>query len=885
MRVIQANTQSMNQILGKTKEKLINQELRLLEERFKGVFDNANDCMVYLDLAGTILDVNRKGLELVGGVKKDFIGKHFAEFWTTDSKDKSHAMNMLRKMLSGEKLNFKTDSKNKKGQNIELEVSASLVKDDGKAFGILVIARDITEFKKAEEKVGYETEKYKTFFENARDVVVTFDLKGKLTSVNKAIREYDLREDEVVGKNLLKFVSKSYWPMVLKDIARAALGEQIDGEIELITPKGKRIVEYRSNPLKKGEKVISVLSVLRDITERKKIDDELRASEEKYRSLFEEAMDATFVADAKTGIIIDCNRAASELVGREKSELIGKHQRILHPPEDTVGKFSKTFTQHLKEKEGQILETKVITKDGRLKDVSIKAKIFKLGDKKVIQGIFRDITERKRIEEELTHERDFLQALMNNIPDFIYFKDRESRFLRVNKSHTQALGIHDVNEAIGKIDFDFFPEEHAREYFEDEQNIMKTEQPLINKIEKVRMPDGRIRWASTTKIPIKNNYGNVIGLVGISRDITERKQIEEKLEYERDLLQVLMDNIPDTIYFKDAASRFMRINKAQARALGAKDPQDAIGKADFDFFTDEHSRDAYIDEQRIVKTGQPLINNVEKITTPDGRFWWASATKVPIKNKEGQIIGTVGISRDITKLVETEKELRRYSTQLEEIVEERTRKLREAQRLAAIGETAAMVGHDLRNPLQTVAVIPYMVGQMVQSMPVSAKEIVEKNGLPELMNMLRDQTVYMNKIVSDLQDYSRPVNLELEEINLYDMINETLSPTQIPENIEVHNEIEHGFLATLDSYLMKRVFTNLILNAVQAMPEGGKLTIKASRNNEDVPISVQDTGVGIPEENMPKLFQPYSQRNQRGKVLGWPYVNELSKPTEADSAS
>jgi PAS domain S-box-containing protein len=131
-----------------------------------------------------------------------------------------------------------------------------------------------------------------------------------------------------------------------------------------------------------------------------RIEKAFRASEKKYRKQFEEAMDAIFIADAETGIIIDCNRATSELVDREKSELVGKHQCILHPPEKIKGEFSRTFKRHLKEEEGQVLETQVITKKGEVKDVAIKANVFELEGKKLLQGIFRDITERKRMEKE-----------------------------------------------------------------------------------------------------------------------------------------------------------------------------------------------------------------------------------------------------------------------------------------------------------------------------------------------------------------------------------------------------------------------------------------------------------------------------------------------------
>jgi len=140
--------------------------------------------------------------------------------------------------------------------------------------------------------------------------------------------------------------------------------------------------------------------LIQEVNERKRTEEALKESEEKYRRQFEEAMDAIFIADAEKGIIVDCNHAASELVGRAKSELVGKHQRILHPPEEIEGESSRTFKQHLKEKEGQALEAHIITKNGEIRDVSIKANIFEFKGKKIMQGIFRDFTEQKRSEEE-----------------------------------------------------------------------------------------------------------------------------------------------------------------------------------------------------------------------------------------------------------------------------------------------------------------------------------------------------------------------------------------------------------------------------------------------------------------------------------------------------
>ncbi len=175
---------------------------------------------------------------------------------------------------------------------------------------------------------------------------------------------------------------------------------------EIFEPYLDKYLEIKALPrFDSDNQLIGLVHVVRDITKRKQAEGLLRESEEKYRRQFDEALDAIFIADATTGILIDCNRAASELVGREKSELIGKHQQIFHPPEEREEKFSRTFRQHLEEKEGRSLDAKVITKGGKIRDVSIKANLFEINGRKILQGIFRDITERKRMEEELLKAR------------------------------------------------------------------------------------------------------------------------------------------------------------------------------------------------------------------------------------------------------------------------------------------------------------------------------------------------------------------------------------------------------------------------------------------------------------------------------------------------
>jgi len=566
-------------------------------------------------------------------------------------------------------------------------------------------------------------------------VVVVDEKTHEIVDANpNALEAIGASKEHVIGKTCHRFIC----PAEKGKCPISDLGQTVDkSERVLLRANGEKIPILKTvTPIMwRGHKYL--IESFIDITERKQMEDALSESEEKYRTQFEEALDAILVADAETGLIIDCNRAASELVGREKSELVGEHQRILHPPEEIEGGFSRTYKQHLKEKEGQILEDRVITKNGEIRDAAIKTNVFELRGRKLIQGVFRDITERKRMEEELARERDLFRALMDNVPDPIYFKDAESRFTRVSKVSCPGLGVESPEEAVGMTDFDFCPEELAEQFRADDVMVMKSGEPLVNKEE-------------------------------------------------------------------------VMINK--------------IGKK------------------------------------------WYSATKVPIRGKNGQVVGLFGISRDITKLKETEEKLRRYSEHLEELVEERTRKLRQAERMAAIGETAAMVGHDLRNPLQGIVGLIYLLEKQVENIP---SEVVEKQKMSERLWMVQKQATYMDKIVSDLRDYARPVDAGPVPTCVSRLINDVLQLVAIPPNVQVSVSIPGNLpRLMLDPELMKRVFSNLVLNAVQAMPKGGRLTVEAFREGDVAFISIQDTGIGIPEENLSRLFKPLFTTKSKGQGFG-----------------
>ena len=203
---------------------------------------------------------------------------------------------------------------------------------------------------------------------------------------------------------------------------------------------------------------------------------------------------------------------------------------------------------------------------------------------------------------------------------------------------------------------------------------------------------------------------------------------------------------------------------------------------------------------------------------------------------------------------------------LRKVIEERTKQLKDSERLVAIGQTAGMVGHDLRNPLQTIIGELFLAKNEVKSL--SDGEV--KNNLQESIRTIEDQAVYMDKIVSDLQAFVQPVKIDKKPINLKELVDGVLASVVTPTNILVLTQIEDYFpQIKADIHLLKRVLINLVTNSVQAMPDGGKLTLLGQVNSEgQVSITVQDTGVGIPDEIKKQIFTPLFTTKPHGQGFG-----------------
>lgn len=226
----------------------------------------------------------------------------------------------------------------------------------------------------------------------------------------------------------------------------------------------------------------------------------------------------------------------------------------------------------------------------------------------------------------------------------------------------------------------------------------------------------------------------------------------------------------------------------------------------------------------------------------------------------------------LKQALDNQDRFKEYTQNLELIVKRQRKMLKETERLAAIGQTAGMVGHDIRNPLQAIVSELFLAQDEIKNLPLSK----EKNCLLESFIFIEEQLHYINKIVSDLQDYARPLNPEFLKLDLLEAISDSIVTISVPSNIHLTIVAENHFpKLNLDPSFLKRILVNLVTNSIQAMPDGGKLTIRTAVESGKAIITVEDTGVGIPSEIRSKIFQPLMTSKSKGQGFGLAVVKRL----------
>ena len=473
-----------------------------------------------------------------------------------------------------------------------------------------------------------------------------------------------------------------------------------------------------------------------------------------------------------------------------------------------------------------------------------------------------------------------LEDILENIPSAVVVFDKpDGKVVYANKRAIELHGVDPCGIALEKQakDLKIFsmegktcPTEELYTYRALFNGETFRDEPII--IERV---DGERFIVNVSAKPLCNADGKTIGAIAIFDDVTERMQTQEALMESEGRLKMAQE-------ISHMGSWEYHVK--EDRAIWSEElfhifglPIQKYGPNIKEYFSIIHPDDREaINKAMALQTTGHLYSKASfdyRILRQDGSVRTIHTERMVREVDEAQKVTIIaGIEQDITERKQIEQKLEEYTKNLEELVEERTRQLKDAERLAAIGQTAGMIGHDIRNPLQAIAGELYLMKQDIDNSPDSKC----KQDVQESLGSIQEQIDYVDKIIADLQDFARPLKPEQVEVDLCTAIPQLVATVKVPSNVESHTECDRLLpKVKVDLTFLKRVLVNLTTNAVQAMPNGGKLTIKATQQDNNVIITVTDTGSGIPDEIKPKIFQPLMTTKAKGQGFGLAVVKRL----------
>lgn len=843
------------ELIESSEIKQTKEALRASEEKFERIYEGASDAMVYLDTSGKILEVNKKAVELFGGSKKELLGKHFAKVGVISVRELPTLMSTFAKVLAGKQVTADMCIKNRKGREICLECSASLMKTHDR-HAILLLARDITERKRAEE----ELIRLSSAVKMSTDSIVIGDLDAKIIAVNEATLKMYGTDDkmDLIGRNSFDLIAPEE-----REKALAGMKEVLEKgyhkglEYHIITKNGARMPVEMSVALMKDAdgKPIGFVSISRDIIERKKTEQAIRESQQKSERLFRSNPEAAVYCDPDFRIL-DINPRFSELFGYSLDEIKGKQLGKIIVSEDKMGE-SEFLGK--KSKEGYVYcDTVRMRKDKSLVPVSISVAPMIVESQLIgYIALYKDMTARKQAEEALRESEEKYRNVVENTKDSIVITDLKGNVLFGNEATEELTGYtleNGVRMNVRQVTpLKYWPRSLAM--------LLKAKQgkqiPYFESM--IKRKDGTLIQVESGGQAIFKN-GKAVGVQIITRDIAQRKEMEEKLkQYSEHLEEMVQKRTEELLESErkysalvEEASDGVAILQDEKIVFASRRVAEIVG---------------YSKEELIGLSIAKLVN--EKYLPIATEHYQGTLlqgetlppiSEIELINKTGENVLTEISSRRISHYGRPAVLVILRDVRERKRMEEQRLRL---EKLATMGELATMVAHDLRNPLASIRNACFYIKN---TYPARA-DAECKNSL-EMLEIVEKEILAASNIVNDLLDFATRRPLQKKKQNINNPIDDSLKRIHTPENISVERKYAKKAAVAVDEKQLERVFINLTKNAAQAMPNGGTLTIATNETKDHVEIAFTDTGTGIQEENMNKLFSPLFTTKAKGIGIG-----------------
>ena len=835
-----------------TDRKRAEEALKESEEKFREIFNNANDMItvseIKEDMPGRFIEVNKVGLKMLGYTKEEFL--NMTPFDIVSSESSVSVLDVISEMSKKGYARHESVIVSKDGFNIPVEIATHFFKLKGKDM-ILAVSRDITDRKRAEEALKESEKKFRELFDQATDMLSLTELKDdgtikKYIEVNKAAsKRLGYTKDELLNMGPLDLYldNSSIVGMVSEMFEK---GYSISENVQ-IAKDGRQIpVELNTRIFKlRGENV--VLSISRDITERKKSEEELKRSE----TILEEASHISKIGAYEWNMKGDEITVSAEwqrIYGVKDNKLhLDDIIKLVHP--DDASRVQRELNKSIKTVRAYDLEHRINRSNGEIRYIHARGRVLldDEGKSAKMYGVAEDITERKHAEEQIKRLAD----IVDSSDDAIIGEDLNGIILSWNKGAEKIYG-YSAREMVGKPIFNLAPgseREKTSKLLEEVKNGRKVAHYEAQRTKK----DGTKIDILVTLSPIKNFDGEIIGISAIVRDITEGKKAEKALIESEEKLNATIKSSPDSIISSNLNLDIISCNQASMDMYGASS-EELIGLNALELI-DPKDRPTLIEAAKIALSEERSVTLELNSVTLDGKkVFPVEISGNSIRDAEGKPIGFVAITKDITERKNAEKER-------ETLIGELERSNQELQQFAYIAS------HDLQEPLRTISSFTQLLARRYRGQ-------IDKDA-DEFIDFIVDGTNRMQAMIKDLLKYSRVQTRgeEFKPTDVQNALDQALFNLKV--TIDENNaEITHDNLpvVTADEKQLIQLFQNLIGNAIKFKKpdEPPKIHILSRKDeeNKEYILGVSDNGIGMDQQYAGRIFELFQRLHTRDEYKG-----------------
>ena len=812
------------------------------------LIDKSLDGIVVLDVDARVVEANQRFAEMLGYTLDEVRELHT---WDWDKNFAPEQILEMGRNVDEKGLHLETKHTRKDGSAIDVDISISGIRYGGQKL-IFCIQRDVTEHKQAEEALKQSEERYRTILEEMEDAYSEVDLAGNFTFVNNAVcRDLGYSMEELIGKsiNYKDFTVEEDIESVFRafnEVYRTGVPNKGFPWKTIRKDGSHGFAETSISLLRNGRgEIIGFRCVGRDITERKQIEEKLRQSKERYRALFDNSVTGTLVVDAETTKVVIGNQAAVKMFGFSSAEEgAGVNLLDFVPAEEREKDLERIKKELFEQDSRRAFDLQAVTKDGRTIWISATGAKITHGGRLAGLLSFTDITERKQAEEALRQSEEKYRTILKEMEDSYFEVDLGGHLTFVNSSTCRNLGYSE-EELIGMSYKCFTATEDIESVFRVFNEVYRSGVPNKGFPWEIIRKDGGHGFAEASISLLRSDTGEIIGFRGVGRDITERKQAEEKLRQSEENYKTLFNSsVIGTIVVDAETMRVVMANQAAVGMFRFSSPDEIRGMDPLAFIHPEDREEILeLATKSLVEQDSHQTHNLRAITK-DGREIWISATGARIKH-EDRLAGLISFA-DIT---EQKRQNERLVT---------------TDRLASIGELAAGAAHELNNPLTSI------IGFSELLMERDTPDYIRKD-----LAMIRSEAQRAANVTSNLLTFARKHRPVKQPTQIDDVIEEVLKLRAYAHKSNCI-EVERHLASDLpeiptDRFQMQQVFLNIVINAEYFMTQAhkrGTLIITTKRQNGSVAVSFADDGPGIPAENLGRLFDPFFTTKEAGKGTG-----------------